>query len=230
MERDRQTIHGRDVHMLSSVHMFYASKSYLTKIDPVAVVRLHYMYCVTTNHSSHRHTTDICDAPNRVIRAHANRQVQHDPLQKTDKTEACMKTPAVPPVQYPPSQETAVHAYVRPAPHTAPKRIHACEDRQGKRRTASVLHTCLLPRCAALQMCICIIASPKREPRPKRIPVHARLGRGYVRWRMEKEWASVGMRWMTAVVGSHGCSRLWARAPRMFLPGERFREYIFVGD
>lgn len=47
--------------------------------------------------------------------------------------------------------------------------------------------------------------------------------------RMEKEWASEGMRWITGVVGSHGCSRLWARAPRMLLPGELLSG-LFVGD
>ena len=176
---------------------------------------------------THTHTLTRDDKPQSVKQRPLQEKGRRDRQDRAVSSVVhCMKTSAVSPVVYPPSQETAVHAYVRPAPHAAPKRIHACEDRQGITDSLGLcIFTCLLPRCR----CALLHLHPKRA-KAKRTPVHARLGRGYVLCRMEKEWAPVGMRWITGVVGSHGCSRLWARAPRMFLPGERCREYIFVGD
>ena len=155
----------------------------------------------------------------------ANHQVQHDPLPTTDKTEACMKTPAVPRAECPPSQETAVlytRAYVRPAPQTRPETYTRMRDRPGiTDGRPRPLHACACS--AALQMCICITASPKRAKG------QADTGSCEARWvmlcRMEKErWA--GGAWSIKDVGSHGWSRPGRARRGWFAP----RSGTFVGD
>lgn len=99
---------------------------------------------------THTHTLTRDDKPQSVKQRPLQEKGRRDRQDRAVSSVVhCMKTSAVSPVVCPPSQETAVHAYVRPAPHAAPKRIHACEDRQGKTDSLGLAYGRYTPACRA---------------------------------------------------------------------------------